>query len=118
MSYDIDYTNPEGDKYVLDVPLSEGGTQEMNGNTDTWLNVTYNYAWYYYQFLDKEKGIRWLYGKKGKDCIERIKEAIEPFKDHPTYRDYWACTPGNCVKPLKIFLEWCEKHPEGEFSGD
>ena len=119
MSYDIEYKNQESNNFVLDEPIQEGGTQVLGGNPDSWMNVTYNYSWYFYQFLDKKEGIRWLYGKKGKDCIERLKKAIKPFEeDQPYEKDYWANTPGNCVRPLKIFLSWCEKWPEGVFEGD
>lgn len=50
MSYDIIYKSKSGKEYSS-------------------VNITYNYSWFYYHFLDKEKGIQWLYGKKGKDCI-------------------------------------------------
>jgi len=118
MSYDIDYQDEKGKYFELEEAHEEGGTFVVGGTKETSLNVSYNYSWYYYRFLDEEKGIRWLYGKKGRDCIERLKKAIEPFKDTPTFEDYWADTPGNCVKPLKIFLSWCEKFPEGVFDGD
>lgn len=117
MSYDISYVNENGNPFELDEIMEEGGTYVVR-NTETELNITYNYSWYYYQFLDKEQGIRWIYGKKGKECIEKLKEAIMPFVEADTYKDYWACTPGNCVKPLKILLSWCEKYPEGVFKGD
>ena len=97
--------------------MEEGGTYAI-GNTETELNITYNYSWYYYNFLDKEKGIRWLYGKRGKDCIKKLKKAIEPFKESNSYSNYWADTPCNCVKPLKILLDWAESFPEGIFDRD
>ena len=118
MSYDIDYLNKEGECFDLDDKFSEGGTQVLGGNSETSLNVTYNYSWYYYMFLDEELGIRWLYKKTGKECKERLEKAIEPFKDANTYKDYWACTPGNCVSPLKRLLSWCEMFPDGVFDGD
>lgn len=117
MSYDIDYLDEGGKYFELGKPMEEGGTYGV-GNTNTELNITYNYSWYYYHFLDKEKGIRWLYGKKGKECIARLGKAIKHFEGEPTYKNYWADTPGNCVKPLKILLSWCKNFPEGTFSGD
>lgn len=118
MSYDLEYKDEADKLFDLGEVTEEGGTYAV-GNTKTELNITYNYSWYYYQFLDKEKGIRWLYNKQGKECIEKLKQAIEPFKDSPVYEeDYWANTPGNCVKPLKILLNWCEKFPDGLFYGD
>jgi len=116
MIYAIDLRDNEGNLYPLDEPLCEGGTQELGGNTETWLNVTYNYAWYFHRYLDRDQGIRWLYGKQAKDCVDRLKKAIEPFSSHKPYdRDYWADTPGNCVQPLRILLGWCKKFPEGVF---
>jgi hypothetical protein len=100
MSYDISYKSKSGKEYSS-------------------VNITYNYSWFYYHFLDKEKGIRWLYGKKGKDCIKRLKKAIKPFENYSVYEnDYWADTPGNCVAPLKTLLSWCEDFPDGVFEGD
>lgn len=119
MSYDIELLDKNKKMYLLDKPLEEGGTHEWGGNMETCLNITYNYGWYYYMFLSKTKGIRWLYGKKAKNCTKRLKEAIKPCIDcQPYERDYWASTPGNCIKPLKIFLIWCKKYPEGTFEGD
>jgi len=117
MSYDLDYKDNKGNLFDLGEVMEEGGTYAV-GNTKTTLNITYNYSWYYYMFLDKENGIRWLHGKKGKNCINKLKKAIKPFKNEKPYGDYWAQTPGNCVKPLKILLNWCEKFPEGVFDGD
>ena len=60
----------------------------------------------------------WIFGRKAKDCIERLEQAIKPFKNHKPFENYWADTPGNCIVPLKIFLEWAKKFPEGIFQGD
>lgn len=117
MSYDLNYKDKNGNLFELGEITEEGGTYAKE-NTLTKLNITYNYSWYYYHFLDKTKGIRWLYKKKGKDCVERLKKAIKPFEKDLGYKDYWADTPGNCVKPLKILLNWCERFPEGVFDGD
>ena len=51
MSYDVDYLDENGNMFELDEPMREGGTQLVGGNTQTWLNVTYNYSWYYRMFL-------------------------------------------------------------------
>ncbi len=117
MSYDIGYLDEEGNLFDLGEVFEEGGTYAI-GNKESRLNVTYNYSWYYYQYLDKKKGIRWLYGKKGKEVKKKLREAIKPFKNDKPYKDYWTDTPGNCVKPLEIFLEWAIKFPEGKFEGD
>jgi len=117
MSYDIYLKDENGNTYEVE-PFSEGGTQKIGGSTETWLNVTYNYSFYYYKYIDKDMGIRWLYGKKANHCIHRLAYAIEQFPNEPTYQDYWAPTVGNAIHALKILIEWCNKFPDGVFSGD
>jgi len=119
MSYDIYLADKNGDTFSLDEPLEEGGTYVLGGSTETHLNVTYNYSWYYYKYINNKDGIRYLYGKSGKDCIKILEKAIKPFKDDIPRKDYWdGSSRGNCVKPLKIFLDWCNKYPSGIFHGD
>lgn len=119
MSYDIYLKDDDGEYFNLDDLHNEGGTYTVGGTKETHVNITYNYSWYYYKHLDEKEGIRFLYGKKAKDCIDKLIEAIEPFKDHKPYdKDYWADTPGNCVAPLRKLLTWCKLFPEGVFSGD
>lgn len=118
MSHDINYTDESGKYFILDETMEEGGTYAI-GNKNSCLNVTYNYSWFYYAFLDKEKGIRWLYGKKGKECITRLKELLNKFPNTTPYKeDYWVNCLGNCMQPIKIFYKWCEQYPEGIFNGD
>lgn len=118
MSHDLEMVNENGKVFELDKPLPEeecGGTYPLGGSTTTKINITYNYSWYYYQFLDKENGIKWLCGKKGKDCVKRLEEAIKPFEKSSPCKDYWCNKPGNCVRPLKILLNWAKLFPEGTF---
>lgn len=131
MSYDI-YLEKDGKCVEVD-NHSEGGTYAMGGTTQAHLNVTYNYGWFYYHFLDKRKGIRWLYGKKAKDCIARLEKAVKilgtnqyeeciegaDWQDRKNYRvHYWAPTPGNAGYALNILLQWAKQHPEAVFGGD
>lgn len=44
-------------------------------NTEAWLNITYNYGHYYYE-VNKEEGIREIYGKTGLDSIPILGEMI------------------------------------------
>lgn len=118
MSWDILLLNPEDDYTPYELPEAHnGGSFDcLGGCLITDINVTYNYSWYYYKYLDKEKGIRVLHEMIAKDTIPLLEKAIEPFKEMPPYpKDYWADTPGNCVKILKIFLEWAILFPNGKW---
>ena len=98
--------------------IQEGGTQVMGGTSDFELNVTYNYSPYYYKYLDLDDGLSWLYGKKARFTQHRLKHAIREIGDlcgGGGYKDYWAPTPDNAIKPLKILLGWAEENPEGEW---
>lgn len=97
--------------------FQEGGTQVMGGTDDAELNITYNYSWFYYRYLDKEEGLRWLYGKKAKDCVERLEAAVSELGTDQ-HDDYWADTPGNAGYALNILLQWAKQHPEAIFDGD
>jgi len=98
----------------------------MGGTPTAELNVTYNYAWFYYKFLDKEKGISWIYDKKGKEVIERLEAFIKELETPPCFGsatskgddNYWAPTPSNAAKSIRILLAWAKEHPEATFKGD
>ncbi len=121
----------------------EGSTFALGGITTAELDITYNYAWFFYHFLDEKDGIRWLYGKAAKDCINKLEEAVRVLSDNPhTHGDesypksdeglakfkgraylrkqggYWCPTPGNAGHALAILLEWAKQHPDAVFEGD
>ena len=113
----------------------EGANYCIHGKTEASLNITYNYSFFYYHFLDKEEGIRWLYGKTAKECIERLEKAVEILgvveyrqlkpgenifsDDENNYiYHYWAATPGNAGYALSILLKWVKANPEAIFEGD
>ena len=115
MSYDISLVK---DRNSVKVGLHrEGGTYCLTGSDSAEMNITYNYAWFYYKFLDVDKGIRWLYGRKAKDCIKRLEEAVEELGTD-IYEDYWAPTPGNAGYALSILLGWARDNPDAVFEGD
>ena len=116
MSYDI--TLSKNKKPVKVKKFEEGGTQVMGGSEEAWLNVTYNYGWFYYKYLDKKEGIRWLYGKKAKDCVKRLEKTVKELGTNQYERDYWAPTPGNAGYALNILLQWAKQNPDATFSGD
>jgi hypothetical protein len=42
----------------------------------------------------------------------------EPFGSQGIEEDYWKPTPSNCMIPIRMLIEWCEKFPDGVFKGD
>ena len=76
MSYDIDFKDPETGECFEIAPHQEGGTIQVGGCSTTKLNVTYNYGFFFQHFLDKRKGIRWLYGKTGAEVVQRLEKAV------------------------------------------
>ena len=110
MSYDIRLVDP-----VTKEPLHtkvnhdlRGGMYAMGGTTELWLNITWNYAHYYYEATDgdprfahdeisayyadgttgpvkTEYGIRGIYGKTGAESIPMLEDMIN--KIESTYKD-------------------------------
>lgn len=115
MSYDVSLVL-EG-KPVAVAPHEEGGTYALGGLPEASLNVTYNYAKLYYEFLDSEKGIRWLYGKKAKDTLDRLAHAIAMLGTERD-PDYWKPTAGNAGYALSILYKWARENPEAVWEGD
>jgi hypothetical protein len=116
MSYDIELINPETKEPVAIDSHEEGGTYALGGSTEASLNVTYNYSKFYYEHLDAELGIRWLYGKTGKDTELRLANAISALGVERS--DYWTASPGNAGYALSILLKWAQQHPNAIFQGD
>jgi len=117
MSYDISLVAPGTHKPVTVNRQTEGGTIVLGGTTDASLNVTYNYAPHFYEQIDKDKGIRWLYGKTGAETIDRLAAAVAVLGTKRD-RDYWKNTPGNAGHALSVLLAWARAHPEGVWEGD
>lgn len=94
----------------------EGGTYVVGGTNEARLNMTYNYFTHIEKELG-EGGVKWLYGKQGRECIPHLEKAI---KNLGTARniDYWKPTAGNAGYALSILLVWAKEHPEGIFEGD
>lgn len=110
MSYDIKLVDP-----ITKEPLHtkmkhdmRGGMYAMGGTTELWLNITWNYAHYYYESTDgdprfahdeisayyadgttgpvkTEYGIRGIYGKTGAESIPMLKDLIERIESN--YKD-------------------------------
>ena len=68
MSYDISLVDPvTRETLTMDAPHQmRGGTYAIEGTDEMWVNITYNYArWYYKDYAFGEKGIRSIYGLSG-----------------------------------------------------
>lgn len=140
MSYDIYLTDPvTNDPLELDgAHHMRGGTYAMGGTTEAWLNITYNYAdWYYRPGVfartkKASKGIRTIYGMTGAESIPVLKKAISKLEnmDEDISNDkrqkceahgatgYWMPTRENAIKPLYQLLAMAQMRPDGVWEGD
>lgn len=118
MSYDICLQDPVTKK-TLELPTHHvtGGTYQMGGSSEAWLNVTYNYAPHYYRLMDEEKGIRVLYGMTGAESIPLLKKTISALKDDVS-DNYWEPTEGNAKRALCGLLAFAQMRPDGVWDGD
>lgn len=140
MSYDI-YLRDRVTKETVnfDTPHQmAGGTYAIGGTAEAWLNVTYNYAqWYYKDGVfpnngDDNSGIRSIYGLSGADSIPVLEHAIKALesmtedlseKEIQEYKDggaggYWTPTRANAIRPLYQLLAMAKMRPDAEWSGD
>lgn len=140
MSYDISLTDPVTKETLeMDTPHQmKGGTYALCGTAEMWLNITYNYArWYYkdgvFPAKDGEKqGIRTIYGMSGAESIPVLKNAISVLenltenisdKEREEYEKqgatgYWMPTRENAIKPLYSLLALAQIRPDGVWEGD
>ena len=140
MSYDITLNDPATKEPIqLDTPHQmRGGTYAMNGTTEAWLNITYNYAdWYYrpgvFARTKKDsKGIRTIYGLTGTESIPVLRKAIAKLesmtadiseKERCQYEaqgvtGYWIPTRANAIRPLYQLLALAQMRPDGVWEGD
>ncbi len=140
MSYDISLCDPVTKETLhAEVPHKmEGGTYCKNGTTELWLNITYNYAnWYYHDgtFADKKEdseGIRTIYGMSGAESIPVLKKAISFLEsldkdiskeerkkcEEQGATGYWMPTRANAIRPLYQLLAMAQIRPDGVWEGD
>lgn len=91
MSYDISLKDRvTGETLEIEnVHFMTGGTFAVGGTKELWLNITYNYASYYYDATEGDErfanddcdggiryGIRGIYGKTGAESIPMLKDMI------------------------------------------
>lgn len=101
MSYDISIKNKKTKETIV-FPVKHtiaGGTYAVGGTDEAWLNITYNYAKFFYNTFG-DKGIRSLYGKDIAKTIPRIEKAIAALGNEKPVEDYWADTAGNAKAAL------------------
>lgn len=155
MSYDIYLNNPEtGEVSKVSSYLMTGGTvpcRNVNGQlfqdeqTDAWINITYNYAKYYYAVTEGDErfahrrsdsgevdyGIRGIYGKTGAESIPLLQLMIDRIHDRYIYSDgkwldeqemdtsdYWKPTAANAIRPLRQMISLAEQCPDSVWDGD
>ena len=114
MSYDISLCDPvSGETLELDNPHGmRGGTYQIGGTSECWINITYNYASYYYQATEGDirfrgengtnRGIRGIYGKTGAESIPMLNDMICRIKEAYTKDGAWI---GNWRKKTRYFDE-------------
>jgi len=116
MGYDIQLVDEHGEIVQVE-RFSEGGVRPIGGSTVADISITYNYSDFFHDTIDKEQGIRWLYGKPARECISKLESAIDTLgtdKDE----DYWEPTAGNAGHILSVLLKWAKQHPDAHFEGD
>lgn len=118
MSYDIYLVDANTHEILLfDEPHHlRGGTYCVGGTTEAWLNITWNYSSYFHRVIDGGDGIRFLYGKTGKESIPILAKAIAALSDDVT--SYWEATEGNARRALADLLFLAIVFPKGIWKGD
>lgn len=118
MSYDISLVDPvTRETLLVENPHHiRGGTYAVGGTTEAWLNITWNYAPFYYEVFG-EKGIRTIYGMTGAESIPVLKSAMEKLGD-AVDPDYWKPTQGNAKRALAGLLALAQLRPDGIWDGD
>ena len=94
--------------------ISEGGTHVSGGTNECELNVTYNYSPFFYEVFPNDEGLKWLYGKTGKESIPVLEKAVGLLGTERD-SDYWKATTGNAGYSLGILLDWAREFPQGKW---
>lgn len=140
MSYDIYLIDPVTKETLTTKFKHEmtGGIYAIGGTTKLWLNVTYNYAdWYYLPGVfakteSESKGIRTIYGMTGAESIPVLEKAIAELEsldkdiseeerkecEEQGATGYWMPTRENAIRPLYHLLTMAKIRPDGIWEGD
>lgn len=118
MSYDIKLKDPVTNQTIcFDNPHDiRGGTYQVGGCVEAWLNITYNYSECFHKALG-ENGIRTIYGMSGAESIPVLVNAIDLLGNDKT-EDYWEPTEGNAKSALFNLLAFARMRPDGIWWGD
>ena len=125
---------PKGGNYRM------GDEDEAVTEADLSFHITYNYSWYLYETIDKEKGVRAIYGMKGKDARKLLEAAIPKLNDmieqetktgkildktgnradrcSPWSTNYWDTNARNAKKAVEGLINLCLIAPTFTFQGD
>ena len=111
MSYDIYLKDPVTEETIEfdEYHFMTGGTYALGGTSEAWLNITYNYADYYYDATEGDErfygqlwydepcnlGIRGIYGKTGAESIPMLKEMIRKITEKYQKDGEWITTERN-----------------------
>lgn len=134
MSYDITLCDPvTHDILVFDyLHQMHGVTYVMDGTSAAWLNIKYNYSWWYDRpgvFTESNKNKKGIYsidGISGAESIPILKKAIaflgtwtEEFVDeeHGIF-GYCIPTRENAIGPLEQLLVMARLRPDGIWKVD
>ncbi len=121
MSYDISLCDPVTHETLKadSAHFISGGMRAIGGTTELWLNITWNYADFYYRKdVFGENGIRSIYGKTGAESIPMLEKAISALGDDVDDSDYWKATEGNAKRALCGLLAFAKMRPDGVWDGD
>lgn len=101
MSYDISLVHPETKETVIldEKHYLAGGTYNLEGTKEAWLNVTFNYHNRYQKVFGPE-GIKVLIGLTAKEAIDLVGSAISMLADDVD-NNYWVSTEGNAKLALR-----------------
>lgn len=140
MSYDISLRDPVTQETLCAEfeHKMAGGNYAVGGTKELWLNVTYNYASWYYKpgvfgpTREESKGIRTIYGMSGVESIPVLQKAIGALQamtedisdeerrqcDEQGVTGYWMPTRSNAIRPLYQLLAMAKIRPDGVWGGD
>ena len=113
MSYNVYLNDPvTGETLELDAPHQmKGGTFEIGGSYEAWLNVTCNYGKILHMVLGEE-GLKILAGKTGAETLPILKAAAEKLSDNVS-SNYWEPTQGNVKRAILSLAAMAKMRPDG-----
>lgn len=105
MSWDVRIVTAEGERRVLPFKHGlRGGTYQVGGSNEAWLNITYNYGARYREIWGHS-----LDGLNGQTVAEASPKLVDAIRRLGRERgdDYWEATPGNAGAALFDLLALC-----------